>query len=126
MSDGGVRDVHDRTAPIRADVVIHLPKDRYVQVAEVARHQEGYDLAATIRQELVAAGKALGDQMNVLGPLTLRGNVLMCRDAPSSARDLRKDFAILICQVRSAFELRDQRIGHSASSRKPSGGRERV
>ena len=64
----------------RRDRMIHLAEDRDVQIAEVARHKPGHDLAPAISQRPIATGEARQHHMHVLGPLALADQVLVGRN----------------------------------------------
>jgi hypothetical protein len=79
--DDVARDEDDLAAGERRDGMVHLTQDRHVQIADVTRHEVGHDLALAVRQELVAAGEALQDQMHVIGPITRVDQVMARTDA---------------------------------------------
>src|SRR5262249_29677711 len=54
------------------------------QVAKIARHQECCDLAPSIVQHLVAAGEAIGDEMNLGRASAIRDDVLMRGHLPQT------------------------------------------
>ena len=45
--------------------MVHLLEDEHVQIAEVARNEVGHDLACAVGEQLIAARKALQDEMHV-------------------------------------------------------------
>ncbi len=45
----------------------NLIEDEHVQIAEITRHENGHDLALAIRQNLIAAGVAIEDEVHVTG-----------------------------------------------------------
>lgn len=88
----------------RHDGVIHVVENRDVQVAEIARKQEGDDLAGTALQHLVPCCPSADDKMNLLRAIPLPDDLLFGperSDVPKKRRELR---LLIIVEVRECTE----------------------
>jgi hypothetical protein len=88
-----------------------------VQIANVPRHEVGHNLALAIRQELIAAGKSLKDQMHVIRPVTFVDQVLARTDDAGLGTRTFQNPPVLVSQVGTMLKLLDQRIEHEVSQR---------
>jgi hypothetical protein len=57
-------------------MMVYFLQDEDLGVAEVARHEEGHDLAAAILQDLIATGEAGDDQVAVRGVVAFADDIL--------------------------------------------------
>ena len=55
--------------------MIHRPQNEYVHVAKVAGDEVRHDVALAIRQDFIAAGEPLQNQMDVIGSFALSDDV---------------------------------------------------
>ena len=113
--DCRLRDEGDRAGRERADAVVHRAEDRDVEVADVARDEEGHDLALPVGKRLVAAGEALEDQVHLVRPVALADEVLARADLAHVGDRLLDGAPVVLGQLGAAGELPDQRVEHGSS-----------
>ncbi len=92
--------------------MVHLVEDEDVQVAEVARHEQGHDLALAVRQDLVAAREAVEDEEDVLGLVALLNQILASPDLPDLDHQTVQGPTGLIGEGLETLELACQRMLH--------------
>ena len=110
--DGRARDIDDLTLRDRTDAVVHLIEDEHVEVAEVARYEIGHDLALAIRQNLVAAGESVEDQVDVLGIVALVDQVDPRTHLPDPRHEVVEGRSILVGQRLETLKLPNERMVH--------------
>lgn len=104
------RNPRDANRRDRADRMVHRPEQEDMHVADVARYQEGHDLAPAIRHRTVANGQTLLEQERRAGLRALGDDVDV---GPVRLLPLRQRVQNLAVDLRERCEMRqlaDQRV----------------
>lgn len=88
---------------------------KIVEIAEITRDEIGHDMAATVRQELVATREAFQDQVNVFWRVPFPNDVLVSPDIPGGLHDPVDKTLIVFRQWPEQLELPDKQIFHAGS-----------
>lgn len=83
-----------------------------MQVAEVPGQEECHGPAVAVPKHLVAAGDAAQHEVHVVGPVALPDQVLARFDLPSESAYLLELGAVLIAEMGTVQELKNERIGY--------------
>ena len=95
--------------------MIHLLKDRDVEVEHVSGNEQRDDLASTIWRDLVAAGKPVDDEVRVFRLGTIRDDILPTRHKAAWLHHFVQDLAVLVHEVHGVRQLQGQPIYHCCS-----------
>jgi hypothetical protein len=85
--------------------MVHVSKNGDMQVAEIAGHKEGQDLAPTILHHLEPASQSLENQVDLVGNLAFSNDILVRRHLASSRYKQIKPGVILYGQVSALRQL---------------------
>ena len=99
----------------RLDVVIHLGEQADMEVAAIARHQEGQHLPGAVRQDLVPARPAFEDDEHGAGPVALADQVASGGNAARPGGCFGEDCLVTLIERHKAPQFFDEPVRHRPS-----------
>jgi hypothetical protein len=86
-----------------------MAQDGDVQIAEIARNEEGDDLPRTVGQRVVTRRPAFEDDMDVIRPLAFGQDVLLCLNDPLIVAEGHELFDVGLLNGADRGELSNER-----------------